>query len=181
MTLLHPGDDTAVFRPSEVRKLQYGIPKTINKQRFDVLFYTGCRYTELQECHRKYNRIEGNSLKVINTKALVKNKYRYVVLNNQGRRAVEDYFKHDKPLPTYSSWFFGLKRWCRKIGIDDNGVGLKSTRKTWESYLVTKYPEQIEKIFLSQGHTELVALKHYLTIPFSKEDKDEMTYYVEGW
>lgn len=181
MTILHPDSNTAIFRPNEVRTLIRAIPKNINRERFEVLLYTGCRYSELQEVHGKLSRLDGNTLKIKNTKALSKTRYRYVQLNNQGLRAVEYYLRASKPLPNYVSWYDNLKRWCKKANIDPEGVGIKSTRKTWESWLVTCFPEQIERIFLSQGHSRTIALKHYLTLPFNKQDKEDMMFYVEGW
>jgi hypothetical protein len=43
------------------------------------------------------------------------------------------------------------------------------------------YPELSQKIFLSQGHSDVTALHHYLAIPFTEGDKKEMLYFVEGW
>jgi len=40
-------------------------------------------------------------------------------------------------------------------------MSTKTTRKTWESWLVWYYPEKIASIFGSQGHNELTALRHY--------------------
>lgn len=180
--ILHPKDGTAIFEPHELRKFIRAIPRTEDKDKFEALLYTGCRYTELQEVHGKYHRIKNGHLKVKNTKSIPrkKSKFRYVRLNRQGERAVENFFKTDG-LPNYVSWWQNLKRWCRFAHIDPQGVGIKSTRKTWESYLATIYPEQSNKIFLSQGHSDGVALFHYLTIPFSETDKKEMLYFVEGW
>ena len=181
MTILHPDTNTAIFRPNEVRKLIHEIPKNENRERFEVLLYTGCRYTELLEVFGKMERIDGHTLKIKNTKALAKTRFRYVQLNNPGIRAVEYYIRGKKPLPHYVTWDENLKRWCEMANIDPTGVGVKSTRKTWESWLVTTYPEQIERIFLSQGHSRFIALKHYLTLPFTKEDKEDIKYYVDGW
>ena len=181
MTILHPDTNTRIFRPWEIRKLIHNIPKNINRERFEVLLFTGCRYTELQDVHGKLERLSENTLKIRNTKAKAKTKFRYVQLNNQGRRAVEYYLRSDKPLPHYTTWDVNLIRWCKNANLNPEGVSIKSTRKTWESWLVSIYPEQIERIFLSQGHSRFVALKHYLTLPFTKEDKEDMKYYVEGW
>lgn len=181
MTFLHPESNTAIFRPNEVRKIIHEIPKNLNRERFEVLLYTGCRYTELQEVHGKKDRLMEKAIKIMNMKAFKKSKFRYVQLNNPGIRAVEYYLRAERPLPNYVSWIDNLKRWCKNAGINPNGVGIKSTRKTWESWLVTIYPEQIERIFLSQGHSRTIALKHYLTLPFSEQDKKDMIFYVEGW
>ena len=181
MTILHPGSNTAVFTPDEIRKLIMTIPKNINRERFEALLFTGCRYTELLEVHNKLDRLQENTLKVKNTKAFADTRFRFVQLNNPGRRAVEYYLRSKEPLPGYISWWENMKRWCTLAGINPEGVGVKSTRKTWESWLVTTYPHEIERIFLSQGHSRTIALKHYLTFPFSKQDKEDMLFYVDGW
>ena len=182
MTILHPGDETAILEPDELRKLIQVIPKARDKDRFEFLLYTGCRYTEAQEVHGKYDRLKNGYLKLMNTKYLSrkKAKYRYVRLNRQGERVVENFFRGPN-LPTYQAWWQNLKRWCDEAGIDKEGVGIKTTRKTWESYLVSCYREKIEEIFLSQGHSDMTALKHYITTPFTDDQKKEMLYFVEGW
>jgi integrase len=181
MPILHPDNNVAVFRPREIHKLLRAIPKNVNRERFEALLYSGCRYSELREIHKKLGRLDQNAIKVKNTKALVKEKFRFVQLNNQGMRAILYYINSQKPLPGYSAWDENLKRWCKKAGIDPTGVCASSTRKTWESWLVTTYPEQIERIFISQGHSRFIALKHYLAFPFTPEDKKEMLYFVDGW
>jgi len=34
---------------------------------------------------------------------------------------------------------------------------------------------------VSQGHTTLVAVNHYLGLPFDRRDKEEMVEWVAGW
>lgn len=181
MTIIHPESNVAIFRPIEFTKLIRSIKRTIDKERLEVLLYTGCRYSEIIGIHGKLNRLEGKTLKVENTKAFKTTKYRYVQLNDPGVRAVDYYLRSSKPLPTQTTWNENLQRWCKDAGIDPSGVTSKSTRKTWESWLAVSYPQQIERIFLSQGHNRLVALKHYLTFPFSDQDKKDMKFYVDGW
>ncbi|MCK5031328.1 MAG: hypothetical protein KAR64_07670 [Thermoplasmatales archaeon] len=43
------------------------------------------------------------------------------------------------------------------------------------------YPERTPHIFLSQGHNEMTALKHYVNLPFIGSDKEEAMKFVEGW
>ena len=181
LTIMHPNNDVAIFRPNEVRKLIYAIPKNVNRERFEVCLFTGCRYEELIELHKKVSIINDCAIKVRNTKAKAKTKYRYVQLNNQGLRSVDYYQRHKDSLPSRQSWNRDLKRWCELAGIDSAGVCAKSTRKTWESWLVTCYSTEIERIFLSQGHSQFVALKHYLMLPFTDQDKGDMLFYVDGW
>ena len=62
--------------------------------------------------------------------------------------------------------------------INTKGLCCKSFRKTWESWLVSYYPDKLPYIFLSHGHNELTSLKHYLNLPFTKEDKQSISEYV---
>jgi len=179
--ILHPESNVRILRPSEVRKLIDAIPKNINRERFEVLLFTGCRYTELVDAFGKKERIDGKFLKIKNTKAKVKEKFRYVRLNNQGLRAVDYFMRHEKPLPSYVTWNENLNRWSKKAHLDPKGISVKTTRKTWESWLVTMYPMQITQIFLSMGHESTTALKHYLQLPFTEQDKEDMKYYTDGW
>ena len=54
-------------------------------------------------------------------------------------------------------------------------------RKTYESWLISSYPERKEEVFLSQGHNSLTALRHYVNLPFTESDRMEMKEYVDGW
>ncbi|GAH15823.1 unnamed protein product, partial [marine sediment metagenome] len=57
----------------------------------------------------------------------------------------------------------------------------KTTRKTWESWLMFFYPQRAMEIALSQGHTTVTSLQHYLGMPFTEVDRVEMAQFVEGW
>jgi len=54
-------------------------------------------------------------------------------------------------------------------------------RETWESWLVASDPERVIVAFPSQGHTQIMALSHYIGLPFTQADKDAMLEYVSGW
>ena len=58
---------------------------------------------------------------------------------------------------------------------------MKMFRKTYESWLISSYPERKEEVFLSQGHNSLTALRHYVNLPFTESDRMEMKEYVDGW
>jgi len=172
--------NTRILRPFEITKLIRAIPKISNKEKFEVLLYSGARYTELQNLHKHPNWLVDNTIRMKSTKPKAKQSERYIRLNPQGVRAVE-YFLRGDNLPHYVSWDHNLKRWAKLAGIGSEGICIKSTRKTWESWLVTSYPKQLEYVFLSQGHSQMTALKFYLMIPFSEEDKREMITYTMSW
>ena len=91
------------------------------------------------------------------------------------------YFFKSKPLPNWKGWTQNMERWAERAGLDPEGLGPKTTRKTWESWLVSSYPDRVLEVFLSQGHTQMTALSHYLNLPFTSNDKANMVEWVAGW
>jgi len=175
---------TRILRPYEAKLLIDTIPKLDYVNKFEALLYSGCRYIELQRLYKHPDWFNGETIHLTN-QAIKKKKVtiseRYVHLNPVGRRAISHYLKSKKGLPDYSTWTENLKRWMLKAGLYPDYMGPKTTRKTYESWLVTYYPEKFNQIFLSQGHSQLTSLQHYLNLPFSEEDKNQMRPYVEGW
>lgn len=53
-----------------------------------------------------------------------------------------------------------LRRWTLRAKLDPIGLSPKTTKKTWESWLVTSYPHIAYDVFLSQGHTEMTSVRH---------------------
>lgn len=172
---------TRILRPCELKDLIDAIPKIENKERFEVLFYTGCRYTELQWLWEHPKAFDGKNIHMPSTKPKAIQSDRYVRLNVMGKRAVERFLRHRKNLPSYVTFDENLKRWAAWANLNDEGISIKSTRKTWESYLVVTYKNNREEIYLSQGHSMQTALDFYLGLDFDEEDKKEMKYYVDGW
>ena len=170
-----------VFRPWEVRELIRAIPKNENKDKFEALLFSACRYSEIKWLYDHQTRFKGNRIHMKNTKSKVNDAYRYVMLNRQGERSVDNFLRAKTNLPSNVSWNENLKRWCVKAGIKPDHACCKSTRKTFESWLIITYPQRTFEILASLGHSENTALRHYLTFPFSKEDKNDMQYFVGGW
>jgi len=190
-----------ILRPWELEKLVRAIPKKYCKTQFEFLFYTGMRYVEAQAVKYRTDLFEGDNIHLVPSlirKPKCKIKDRYVKLNPVGRRVAEDYFNLKKSLPSTITWVENLERWAKKADIPfeyrvvthkdgsrdtvkSHFLSAKTLRKTWESYLVFTYPNIKERIFISQGHTELTALKSYINLPFSLKDKEEMLRYVSGW
>src|SRR6267378_5712557 len=54
-------------------------------------------------------------------------------------------------------------------------------KKLGKSWVVASYPERVLEVFLSQAHTQMTALSHYLGLPFTQSDKGAMLEYVSGW
>jgi integrase len=170
-----------ILRPYELEQLMAVIPKNENISKFEALLYTGCRYAELRWLYNNPKAFAGSSCHIPSMKKTAKHKDRYVRLNQHGSRAVSYFLRSKSNLPVYTGWDQNLKRWCQKAKIDSTGISCKTTRKTWESYLATVYPNNYNQIFLSQGHTDRVSLEYYMMLPFGPQDIEKIKYYTQGW
>jgi hypothetical protein len=172
---------TRILRPFELKSILCSIPKDEMRDKFEALFYTGARYSEIIEIYQNPKCFLDNSILVQSSKKKAIHTERYIRLNDPGKRAVSYMLRCRKPYPTRAGWIEDLKRWATIAGIDPKGINCKTTRKTWESYLVSTYPKSLEYIFLSQGHSQLTSLKFYLMIPFTDEEKKEIIFYTDKW
>jgi len=173
-----------IWRPWELKALVNAIPKKDYKIRFEALLYSGMRYTELREVHGKITLYEDKWIHLtplISRKVKSKFRDRYIILSPYGKRVMEDYLALEKGMPSHKTWRQNLVRWSKLAGVNSDYVSTKSTRKTWESFLMAAYPHWQTQIFISQGHTELTALKYYVNLPFDDKDKKDMNYFVAGW
>ena len=170
-----------ILRPCDVKAIINAIPKLDFKNKFEALLFSGMRYNEMQWLYKHKDRFTGNTILMPSFKPKAKHKERYVRLNGHGKRAIEYFLASEKNLPSRDGWNANLTRWCELAGIDPKGVSSKTTRKTWESWLITMYTTSSPLIFLSQGHTDLVSMEYYLMLPFNDKDKQDMKYYTEGW
>jgi len=173
-----------IFRPREFAALLRGCNKVEYQTILETLLYTGCRYEELKRVQQNPDWFDGEYLHMPYD-AVHKEKRtqyeRWIRLNQQGRMALKYFLRIKKPVPTHQSWSMNMKRWARHVGMEEKWLSSKCTRKTWESWLMFYYPNQIPSVALSQGHTQFTSLKHYANLPFTEADRNEMKPYVEGW
>ncbi len=173
-----------ILRPKEYAALLNGCKRTDYRTMLQAMLYTGVRYVELKRLQSHPDWFDGEYLH-LPFDAVHKEKRtqmeRWVRLNQTGKMVLEYFLRSDKPMPTYQSWSMNLKRWARNVKLDSTGLSSKTTRKTWESWLMFYYPNQLPAIALSQGHTQMISLRHYVNMPFNDEDKLLMKKYVEGW
>ena len=178
-------EKTRVFRPKEWTALLKGCPKIEYKTMLQALLFTGMRYIEMKRFQKYPSWFDTEFVHLPRELAVKKQKRtqmeRWVRLNNQGKMAVQYFLNLDKHLPSYQSWNENLKCWCRRAGLDPEGMSVKCTRKTWESWLMYYYPHRSMEIAQSQGHTTTTSLQHYMNSPFTESDKLEIKNYVEGW
>ena len=175
---------TRILRPNEYEALLKGCAKIEYKTMLQALLYTGMRYIEMKRFQQHPYWYDGDFIHLPREATLKKKRTqieRWVRLNNQGRMAIQYFIKNKKPLPTYISFNANLKCWAKRAGLNPIGMSVKTTRKTWESWLMFCYPQQIAMITLSQGHTALTSLQHYINMPFTESDRLEIQNYVQGW
>lgn len=175
---------TRILRPYETTDLINAIPRRRHETQFKALLLSGMRYIETQRFFEHPEWFDGNFIHLPSLavkKAKRKQKERWVRLNPLGKEVVKNFLEQDANLPAWTTWSENLKRWAEKAGLEPIGLSPKATRKTWESWLVYYYPDKLTNIVLSQGHTVLTAIQHYINMPFTEDDKKGMREFVEGW
>ena len=178
--------NTRILRPFEFEQLLESIPKVDYKTMFEALLFSGMRYSEFKNLNNHPKLFNGRSIYVKSTKTKARQVDRYVKLNAYGKTAIRYFLQSDLTPPCQPNWIDDLNRWAKyaELETDEEGrylMGCKTSRKTWESWLITTFPEKIFNICMSQGHTELTSLRHYANLDFTEHDKEDMKKYVEGW
>lgn len=173
-----------ILTPTEYESLINAIPKDKHQIIVKTLLFTGMRFVEIQRLkqHPEWLSKDMNIIHLPDTavkKKKRKQKDRYVKITPLGKEIVRQFLNGDK-LPTKQSLNEDLQRWSIKANIGDNGVCIKTFRKTWESWLISYYKANVFQICLSQGHTTFTSLNHYANLPFISGDKEKMKQYVEG-
>ena len=174
-----------ILRPGEYKAIENEVLKMHHRVMLQSLLFTGMRFIELKRLQQNPKWFEGDFIKITVGLGIKKNqirmKERWVCLNPLGKMAVTNFLMLKEDLPTNQTWRENLRRWAESAGIEPEGLCPKTTRKTWESWLMFFYPDKAMPIILSQGHTTEISLKHYLNFPFTKQDRFEMDEYVAGW
>lgn len=106
---------------------------------------------------------------------------RSIHLNALGKNVIGYFVNIKTPVPTKQTWLTNLRRWAVKGNLNPDSINVKTTRKTLSSWLLATYPSCVEVITVSQGHTSTTAIKHYLSLGFTVEEKQQILEYVEGW
>ncbi len=175
--------ETRILRPSEFDMLLSGAKKLEYQTNLKALLLMGCRYLEgcrIQKNPKWFDH-DTRTIHIKERKVESKGTDRYIHLSHAGMQVIP-YFFAGKSLPQHPQGFLqDLRRWAIAGNLDPVGLSPRSMRKTWESWLMSVFPEWSHLIYLSQGHTEMTSIKHYQNLPFSKTDVEEMKKWVGGW
>ena len=174
-----------ILRPDEYVKLRTEA-KPFYRSLFDAALLTGMRVVEMKLFLQNPDWFDGTFIHIPRI-AIKKQKatvtQRWVHLSIKGRTIIENLHRsinHDD-IPTEQGLIKYLKACAERAGIGSAGINMKMFRKTYESRLISSYPERKEEVFLSQGHNSLTALRHYVNLLFTESDRMEMKEYVDGW
>lgn len=179
-----------IFRPQEWDSFVNSISNAKTRTVYQSLFYSAMRYAELARLvensewfHPQKRYIDLPFMAEKKNKQGLKG--RYIWLTPMGVEVIRTLTEQYERLDDVTIFWQRLQTAKKNFSVSGylaEGISPKSPRKTYESYLVLTYQQKrFSEICLSLGHTELTALKYYLNLPFSTEDKQLMRKYVEGW
>ncbi len=175
---------TRILRPSEYEALRAGADKTEKRTLLDGCLLLGARYEECRRIQRNPGWFDGNFIHLPSEAQLKmkrKQAERWIRLSSLAKAIMPYFLESKKKLPTVQVFDESLKLWAKKGGLDPIGISARSTRKTLESWLIFYFPEATNLVYLSQGHSTLTSLQHYINLPFIDEDKKAMTRWIAGW
>jgi integrase len=158
------------------------ISKDKFKKAFDTALHTGMRYRELRlfSEHPEWHRRDKYEI-FLPKKYTKTRKDRYVHLTKNFNKILTLYLKDGLYYPHPRTWYDSIRRWSKQARIKDwHNINSKTTRKTWESWLVKSGYDSM-RILLSQGHIQATAILYYINLSFTDEEIKEIKLRTSGW
>jgi len=186
-------NSSRVLTPGEADQIRSVIEKPSLRVIYDLMLYTGLRFVELEQLADNPGIFdqERRTITIKSGKSMASQKSRNVCLSDRGMLAVVEFLKNPSVPSSSHLWQENLIRWSRRARLqhvpgqeesnNPTGITVRTTRKSWESWLLASYPEKIVNITLSQGHTETTALRHYFNISFTPVEREAIKEQVKGW
>ena len=179
---------TRILRPTEYTKIvneaQKGHGGIDNKVNLNTLLFTGLRYVEALRLRDHPEWVSGGFIHLpdwADKKVMRRQRGREIKLTPRAVDTLEHYFTVRRLPGTWGGFTKNLARWAKNAGLDPKGMSVKTTRKTWESWLIKSYPTRVYEVMYSQGHSGRVSLEHYQGFAFDEHELIEMRQYIEGW
>ncbi len=175
---------TRILRPAEYALIRAIAPGRI-QMLMDGLLVSGMRYTEFQAFMKNPSWFDGDFIKIpfdAVRKNFVESVDRFVRLSPWGKQIIRQCLSLKINAPSRQSLDESIKQYAYKCRFNKLGISQKMFRKTWESWLTVTYPN-INPAFIltSQGHSDYISLRYYLSLPFTEKDKADMKLYTDGW
>lgn len=178
------GHKIRILTPYDYDLFVSKIDKDYLRTIFNIAFWSGMRYIEIQRLYRNPEWILKERKSIYLPREAQKkvkriSPERYIPIPPQITGEMAYFFKNTKP-PVIKVWNDNLKRWAIKAGFNLTGISPKMTRASIESWM---YQADIEtgKICNRQGHDRLTSLNHYMAIPFTEAEKIEIKKRLAGW
>ena len=186
-------NNSRVLTPEEADRIRTVIEKPSSRALFDLMLYTGMRLSEvvqLRDSPAIFDQ-ERRTITIKSGKAKATQISRNVCLSDKGLLAVEEYLKNPSVPSSPHVWQANLIRWAQRARLkalpgqeqsgNPTGITVRTSRKSWESWLLAAFPEKVINIVLSQGHTEATALRHYFNISWTQGEREAIKEQVKGW
>lgn len=178
------GNQTRILTPSEYDTFTQAMKKMRLRTQFEIAFWTGLRYVELQRLHANPSWVlPGRNVIHLPHEAQKKKKRtqveRYIHIVPQISTLLPYFFENQKP-STSKNWYEYLVRLAWKTGLGGQGINVKVTRKTIESWMVVA-GIPVNEICAWQGHSDLTSYKHYQALAFTDGEKVEIRKRLAGW
>lgn len=182
-----------ILTPAEAHGMRSVIEKPSSRALYDLMIYTGLRLSEVKQLADNPGIFDPDrrTFTIKSSKVKASQLSRNVCLSDKGLDAVEAYLKKPSVPSSSQVWQANLIRWAQRARLqaipgreqssNPRGITVRTSRKTWESWLLSAYPDKLPYITLSQGHNETTALRHYLNISFTTAEREAIKNEVCGW
>lgn len=185
---------TRILSPHEYRAIRGQLNRE-HRLLFDGLIFTGMRGTEFEMFMKNLDWFDARRQCIsLPTSAILKEKTKFrerdVLLSDMGVRAIEDlsYAIQKDKFEGFSrqAWGQDLKRAAMNANIPLAGIKPKMTRKTCVSWLVSAFSKSDRGnisllIAASMGHDLQTMMTHYLSIPFTAQERIDIETFTRGW
>lgn len=183
-----------ILPPAEAAAIRSVIAKPSSCALFDLLLYTGLRFAEVRQLVTDPSIFDEDRgiLTILNMKPRATAPVRIVLLSDRGRAAVQTFIDLGAKVPgSHNAWHQNLIHWSRAAELtalpsskatgNPTGIRVRTTRKTWESWLLAACPDRLIDIALSQGHSETIAIRHYGNLAWTPDEREAIRAEVVGW
>lgn len=193
MTTALQCNSSRVLTVDEANRIRAVIEKPTSKALYDLLLHTGMRLSEVKQLADNPAVFDKDrrSIAIKSGKAAARQSGRNVCLSDKGVLAVQAYLDNPSVPASPGAWQKNLIRWAQRARLtalpgqeqsnNPTGITVRTSRKTLESWLLAAHPDKFPFIVLSQGHNEMVSIKHYLNMTWTKEERAAIKSEVIGW